>query len=324
MIVVTGAAGFIGSAFVRYLNDQGVRDTVLVDALGEDEKWKNLIGKQFHDLVHKEDFIDLILRGQTPPFTIDAIVHLGAISSTTETNAELMIDTNYRYTRVLAEYAVRNNIRFVYASSAATYGDGSQGFSDNPEQLLSFRPLNVYGYSKHMFDLFAQQSGLATKICGLKFFNVFGPNEYHKGEMRSVVHKAFEQISKTGKLQLFKSYRDDFADGEQKRDFVYIKDCVHIMWQLLQEPRVNGVFNLGTGQAQTWNNLAKATFKAMGREERIEYIEMPEHLREKYQYYTQADMQNLSQALPLMPFTSLEKGVEDYIKNFLLNPVPYY
>ena len=324
MIVVTGAAGFIGSAFVRHLNEQGVKDIVIVDALGQDERWKNLVEKEYADLIHKDDFIDLILRGQTPPFKIDSIVHMGAISSTTETNAEMMVDNNYRYSRVLAEYAVRNKIRFVYASSAATYGDGKQGFSDDPEKMIRLRPLNVYGYSKHMFDLWAKQSGVAQQICGVKFFNVYGPNEYHKDDMRSVVHKAFEQISESGKLKLFKSYREEYGDGEQKRDFIYVKDCVNILWKLLQERSVCGVYNLGTGQARTWNDLAKSVFDALGKPVDIEYIEMPDHLKEKYQYFTQAEMKSLSDALPLIPFTELENGVKDYVCNYLSTDNPYY
>ena len=316
MYIVTGGAGFIGSCFLSKLNSAGIDDILVVDNLGTSEKWKNLRGKRFTDYVHKKDFLEQIEKGSFFK-KIDAIVHLGACSSTTELNAEYMMQNNFHYSKVLAAYALKNNIRFVYASSAATYGDGELGFSDADEGMEKLRPLNVYGYSKQLFDLWALKTGASKKIAGYKFFNVYGPNEYHKGDMMSVICKAHEQISATGKLKLFKSYRSDYADGEQKRDFIYVKDCSEVLYETLKVPSICGIFNLGTGHARSWNDLARATFAAMGTETKIDYIEMPEVLRGRYQYFTEAKMEKLRSAAMKKQFTPLEDGVKDYVQGYL-------
>jgi ADP-L-glycero-D-manno-heptose 6-epimerase len=242
---------------------------------------------------------------------------MGACSSTTEANVEYLMQNNFRYSCEIADYAMKHNIRFIYASSAATFGDGSTGYSDQDFHTKVLHPLNAYGFSKHCFDLWAINTAAINKMVGLKFFNVYGPNEYHKSAQRSVVHKAFEQARQTRQISLFKSYRPEFKDGEQKRDFIYIKDCVEVMWQLLTRPEITGIFNLGTGKSQTWNQLAESVFLALQLPVNISYIEMPILLQSHYQYFTQADMQKLTNVLPGLHFTELKDAVKDYIKNYL-------
>jgi len=316
MIVVTGGAGFIGSAVVWKLNTQGFDDIVIVDSLEVSEKWKNLVNRRFVDYLDKDDFLELVLDDEVP-FEVEAIVHMGACSSTTERDADYLIENNYHYTARLAEWAVEKNIHFIYASSAATYGDGSAGFSDDDGVSAELRPINMYGYSKQLFDQWVLRKRLEEKTVGIKFFNVFGPNEYHKWEMRSVIHKSFGQIRETGKVRLFKSHRPDFRDGEQKRDFIYVKDCAEVIWWFLENRDVAGIFNLGTGRARTWNDLTRAVFAAMGIEPRIEYIEMPESIRQQYQYFTEAKMDKLLSAGCSVPTSSLENAVSDYVVNYL-------
>ncbi len=322
MYILTGGAGFIGSCFLGALNAAGTKDILVVDNLGSSEKWKNLQGKRYEDYFHKTDFLRRVEEDRVAK-KITAVIHLGACSSTTEMNAEYMMENNYRYTRTLAEWALKKGARFIYASSAATYGDGNLGFSDDDAETPKFLPLNVYGYSKHAFDLWALQSGASKKMAGLKFFNVYGPNEYHKGDMTSVIAKAFQQIGATGKLKLFKSYRPDYSDGEQKRDFIYVKDCCDVMSWLLANPHVCGVFNLGTGKCRSWNDLAQSVFAAMGKRTNIEYIDMPDVLQSRYQYFTEAKMDKLKLAGYAKPFTSLEDGVDDYVKNYLAQANPH-
>lgn len=316
MYIVTGGAGFIGSALVWMLNRQGVDNILVVDSLGLGEKWKNLVNRTYADYLHKTTFLHLLEKGSLDG--VKAILHMGACSSTTEQDAEYLMENNYRYTKILAEYCLRKGIRFIYASSAATYGDGSQGFGDDPALLPRLKPLNMYGYSKQIFDLWALRNNFAQRMVGLKFFNVFGPNEYHKGEMKSVVCKAYAQISSKGRLQLFRSHRPDYADGEQKRDFVYVKDCAEAIRWLLEHPEVNGIFNLGRGGAQSWNELAAAVFAAMERPPVVDYIDMPEAIREKYQYFTQADMTRLASLGCPVPEMDLNAGVADYVRNYLM------
>ena len=313
--IVTGGAGFIGSNLIAALNARGEDHILVVDELGTDEKWKNLVGLHFEDFMSRDDFRAAIRHDALT--AVDAVFHLGACSSTTEKDASFLADNNYRTTRELCEWCLQNGARFIYASSAATYGDGSAGYSDDDRHTLALKPLNMYGYSKHLFDLWALRHGLLDRIVGLKYFNVFGPREDHKGDMRSVVHKAFGQIRQTGEVRLFKSYRPEYKDGEQERDFIYIKDAVDVTLFFLDQPDVSGLFNCGTGEARTWNGLAKAVFAAMNLEPRITYIEMPESLREKYQYHTQADMDKLRHAGYAQPFTRLEDGVKDYVQNWL-------
>ncbi len=316
MIVVTGGAGFIGSAIVWKLNQQGQNNIIIVDELGTDDKWKNIVALKFEDFIHKDDFISMII-DRAIPFEISAIIHMGANSSTTEKDADHLFSNNYLYTQELAKYCFEKNIRFIYASSAATYGDGSLGFDDDENKLETLRPLNMYGYSKQLFDLWTKKNGAFDKIVGLKYFNVYGPNEYHKGDMRSVVHKAFEQIRDTGKVKLFKSLNPKYKDGEQLRDFIYIKDAVEMTLFFLDKPNINGLFNLGTGNSRTWNDLVASIFNSLNKPVNIEYIDLPEHLREKYQYFTEANMNKIKKAGYNTPIKSLEVGVADYVKNYL-------
>ncbi|MCX7798601.1 MAG: ADP-glyceromanno-heptose 6-epimerase [Melioribacter sp.] len=317
MIVVTGGAGFIGSAVVWKLNKMGIDKIIIVDELGMDEKWKNLNGLLYEDFLHKNTFLGYV-QNEVVPFKIEAIIHLGACSSTTERNADYLMENNFQYSKSLAIYAIKNNIRFIYASSAATYGDGTNGYDDDESTLEKLRPLNMYGYSKHIFDLWIKKNGLLNKVVGLKYFNVYGPNEYHKGEMRSVVHKAFEQIRDTGKVKLFKSYKQDYKDGEQKRDFIYVKDAVDMTLFFLEYRDKNGIYNVGTGRAQTWIELVTALFNSLNKPVNIEFVDMPTEIRNKYQYFTQANLKKLRDAGYNKPIMNVQQGVDDYVKNYLL------
>ncbi|MDY6969887.1 MAG: ADP-glyceromanno-heptose 6-epimerase [Spirochaetota bacterium] len=315
MIIVTGGAGFIGSAFVWKLNSEGIKDIIIVDELGVSDKWKNLVKRKFQDYICKDDFLNILKDGKLD--NISAIVHMGACSSTTEQDADYLMKNNYLYTKELAEWSIKNKARFIYASSAATYGDGSHTFSDDDATTLCLQPLNIYGYSKQIFDLYGLQQGLLDRIVGLKFFNVFGPNEYHKDNMVSVVYRTFHQVKDTGNIKLFKSYNIEYRDGEQKRDFIYIKDCIDVIWWLLQNSKVNGIYNLGSGKARTWNDLAKSVFTVQGKELSIQYIDMPENLKDRYQYFTEAKMKKLRLAGCPLNFHTLEEAVKDYIVNYL-------
>jgi ADP-L-glycero-D-manno-heptose 6-epimerase len=314
--IVTGGAGFIGSNIVKALNARGETDILVVDELGEDEKWKNLVRLHYEDYIDKDDLFDcleeLSLDG------VEAVYHLGACSATTETDADYLAYNNYHYTRALCESCLDAGVRFVYASSAATYGDGTLGYSDADGMTPKYKPLNMYGYSKHMFDLWTLKSGAIREIAGMKYFNVYGPGEAHKGDMRSVVHKSYGQILKDGGVKLFKSHRPDYGDGQQVRDFVYVKDAVEQTLWFGEHREVSGIFNCGTGQPRTWVDLVSAVFRAMGREPNIRFIDMPEHLRGKYQYHTQADLTKLRAAGYTSPFTSIEDGIADYVQNFLM------
>lgn len=318
MIIITGGAGFIGSAMAWELNRQGVRDILVVDNLGSTNKWRNLVGLKYHRYIHKDEFLGLT-KTRYMEGRIEAVIHMGACSATTETDCDYLIHNNLEYSKTLCRFALERDARFIYASSAATYGDGSRGFDDSDEAMEALQPLNMYGYTKHLFDLWLKGDGLLDKVAGLKFFNVFGPNEYHKDDMRSVVCKAFTQIRQTGKLKLFKSYRQEYAHGEQRRDFVYIKDCVRVIDWLLKNRGVGGVFNVGTGQARTWNDLARSVFAAMGRETQVEYVDMPDALRGKYQYYTCADLKKLAGRGCDVDFRPLEDGIADYVQDYLMH-----
>ncbi|MCF8239766.1 MAG: ADP-glyceromanno-heptose 6-epimerase [Melioribacteraceae bacterium] len=317
MIVVTGGAGFIGSAVVWRLNQMGIDEIIIVDRLGEGEKWKNLNGLHYSDIIHKDDFIDMILDDDID-FYIDSIIHLGACSSTTERDADYLLYNNFKYSQALAEYSIENHIRFIYASSAATYGAGENGYRDDELNSGKLRPLNMYGYSKQMFDMWVINNSLVDQVVGLKYFNVYGPNEYHKADMRSVVHKAFEQVMNEGKVKLFKSYNDKYGDGEQMRDFIYVKDAVDMTLYFYENREKNGIYNIGTGSARTWNDLVTALFKAVDKPVNIEYIEMPGYLKPKYQYFTEAELDKLRNAGYNNEITSIEDGVKDYVQNYLL------
>ena len=316
MIVVTGGAGFIGSALIYGLNQRGITDILVVDELGHSSKWKNLRGLAFGDYMDKDDFLNLVLDDQAPQ-SVEAVLHMGACTATTETDVSFLIRNNFEYSKQLALWAEEAGVRFIYASSAATYGDGSQGFDDDEDRIDQLRPLNPYGYSKQLFDLWARREGLLSKMVGLKYFNVFGPNEYHKADMRSFVLKGFEQIAATGKVRLFRSCNPAYADGEYVRDFIYIKDAVDMTLFFLDNPEIGGLFNVGTGRARTWNDMVKAVFAALGREPRIEYVDMPDSIRHQYQYFTEARMDRLHQAGYDRAPLPLEETIQDYVQNYL-------
>lgn len=314
VIVVTGGAGFIGSALIRHLNDKGKTHIVIVDDLGTDDKWKNLVGKQFKTIVPISKCFDWLKEHE-----VESIIHLGACSSTVESNADFLLENNYKYTVRLAELALKNKIRFIYASSAATYGDGSVGFSDDHEKLESLIPLNMYGYSKHLFDLWAKRENVLDKMVGLKYFNVFGPNENHKGRMASMVYHVTPLAQKEGVIHLFKSSDPKtFRDGDQKRDFIYVKDAVKMTAAFLENNEC-GIFNIGSGVANSWNTVATSVFNGIGKAPDIQYIDMPKDLKGKYQNYTCADVTKVQKALGLLATcTPIEDSVQDYVKNHLI------
>jgi len=314
-IIVTGAAGFIGRNILAELNRRGEQELILADLLGTDEKWKNLRQLRYEDIVSPTGLLERIEHGQFKDAR--AIIHLGACSATTERDADYLLENNYRYTRRLCEFCLENGIRFIYASSAATYGDGSKGYTDDDAVTPTLHPLNMYGYSKHMFDLWALKVGALKSVAGLKYFNVFGPYEDHKGEMKSVIAKSYRQIKKEGKVHLFRSYNPKYADGEQMRDFIYVEDAVAVTLSFLERESASGLFNCGTGKARTWNDLVTAVFHAMKLPVQIDYIEMPEVLRGKYQYFTEANMGKLRSAGYNKRFFSLEEAITDYVDNYL-------
>jgi len=316
IIVVTGGAGFIGSGVIRHLNDRGFSNIVAVDELGKSEKWKNLVGKNVLDVIEKDHFFSW-LEGKES--AIQAFIHLGACSSTVETDASYLLDNNYRFSVKLAEYALRHGHRFIYASSAATYGDGALGFNDHHEAIDKLHPLNMYGFSKHLFDLWLKKRDLLNQVVGLKYFNVFGPNEAHKGRMASAITHILPTAQKEGVIRLFKSSDPaQFGDGDQKRDFIYVKDVARMTCAFLNNDAA-GIYNIGSGIASTWNDLAKAVFKALKKPATIHYVDMPQDLRGKYQNYTCADMHRTRMALKeAAECMSLDESVFDYINHYIL------
>lgn len=314
---MTGGAGFIGSALIWELNRRGLKDILVADFLGRDEKWKNLVPLQFADYMEANDLSYRIEHSPHLFKNVSTVFHLGACSSTTESDAAYLIRNNFEFSKALAQFSLEGGRRFVYASSAATYGSLEASLPESVA-LESLRPLNMYAYSKHLFDCYAQRAGILSRGTGLKYFNVFGPNEDHKGAMRSVVHKAFHQIQETERISLFKSYRPEFPDGGQRRDFIYVKDAVAATIFLAEHVTGDGLFNVGSGEATTWSALAHAIFSALGREPQIEFIDMSENLRDKYQYYTRANIGKLRAAGFTQPITPLVDAVSDYIHNYLL------
>ena len=319
MLLVTGGAGFIGSNVVAALNEAGRTDVAVNDMVGAEDKWRNLAKRQIADFIPPQE-----LFGWLEGRRLDAVIHMGAISDTTATDAVLVMESNFRLSLRLLDWCTEARVPFIYASSAATYGDGSAGFSDDgsPEALKRLAPMNLYGWSKHLFDLAVvdravKRQKLPPQWTGLKFFNVFGPNEYHKGEMMSLVAKRFEAAKAGHAVRLFKSHREGVADGDQKRDFIYIDDAVAIVRWLLESPAVSGLFNVGTGAARSFRDLIAALFRALGREPNIEYIDMPDNIRDQYQYFTQAETANLRRAGYNAGFTSLEDAVTRYATGFL-------
>ena len=323
MHIVTGGAGFIGSAMVWKLNQMGVDNVWIVDTLGTDDKWKNLPGLKFTEILSPEEFVESIDHNGGLPDEAESVIHMGACSSTTERDAAYLLRNNYEFSVMVAEAALDKNIRLLVASSAATYGGGELGYDDGMENLFRFRPLNMYGYSKLLFDQWAARNGFLDRLASLRFFNVYGPNEYHKGDMASMVYKSYRRALEEGKISLFRSHRPEFADGEQMRDFVYVKDIVDAMWWLVEHPEANGIFNMGTGVEETWNQLAKAVFSALGKEPNIEYVDMPESLRNQYQYRTKADVSRLRAAGYEGKFRLVADGVRDYVVNHLLRDNQY-
>ena len=317
MIVVTGGAGCIGSAIVCALNKRGITDIILVDRIDHPEKEKNIASLDYFALEHKDVFLRYITSLNTP-WSVDAIIHMGGCSSTIERDEAFLTKNNYDYTKLLATYALNKDIRFVYASSAATYGSGENGFSDEVD-LETLRPLNLYGHSKQNFDLWAQGQGALDRIVGLKYFNVFGPSEYHKKEMQSMVRRGYLQVLDSGKIRLFKSYNPKYADGEQERDFLYVKDAEEMALFFLDNPKIGGIFNAGTGRARTWNELAAAVFKAMDREVAVEYIDMPASIRDQFQCRTCAKIDKIRRVGYTQPISSLEEATTDYIQNYLFS-----
>ncbi len=317
-ILITGGAGFIGSALVWELNRRGCENIVVCDRLSTDEKWKNLVPLKFADYIDGNDLLQNVLHSPAKLGRFDLILHLGACSATTERDADYLMRNNYEFSKQLCQWALRDGARFVYASSAATYGDGAHGMNDQDPDIHKLRPLNMYGYSKHLFDLHAKREGWLPSIVGLKYFNVYGPNEDHKADMRSLVHKACGQILATGKVQLFKSHRPDYKDGEQMRDFLYVKDAIRMTLHLAETASAGGLFNLGSGKAHTWIELATAIFTALGREPVIEFIDMPGHLQSKYQYYTCADIAKLRASGFTQEITALTEAVRDYVQGYLV------
>lgn len=319
-VLVTGGAGFIGSALVWELNRRGCERIVVSDLRKASDPRPNLAPLKMESYFEATELLEKLRGNALGRF--DLVLHMGANSSTLEANEDLLRRNNFEYTRDLASWALGHGARFVYASSAATYGDGSAGMSDKESDLSKFQPLNLYGKSKHLFDMHAQKAGILDRIVGLKYFNVFGPNEGHKGMMRSVVNKAYGEVLETGRIHLFKSYRPEYKDGEQKRDFLYVKDAVFMTLFLAANVKASGLFNIGSGKAHTWLDLAQAVFAALGKPPRIEFIDMPQELRAKYQYFTQADLSKLREAGYHEPVTPLQDAVSDYVKNYLVPGKP--
>ena len=322
MIIVTGGAGLIGSNFIWELNRQGMDDILVVDNLASTEKWKNLSHLRYSNYMHRDRFLEQLRSGQKLD-GVEAVIHMGACSSTTERDADFLMENNFHYTVEICLAALEAGARFINASSASTYGDGELGFSDDIALMPKLKPLNMYGYSKQLFDLWCLRHKVLNEVVNLKFFNVYGPNEYHKGSMMSMVCRAVPQIRELGRIRLFKSDHPQYGDGESLRDFVYSKDCAALMLWFMETPSVNGIFNVGAGRARTWNDLARAVFAAMDREPNIEYFDMPEHLKGKYQYFTEADMSWMERENCPVRFHSLEEGVDDYVRNYLTQDDPY-
>jgi len=324
MIVITGGAGFIGSVLAAEINRKWNRsDLLIVDKFDYKDAWKNLRNIKFEEYIHADEFIDLL--DELNLDQIDFIFHMGACSSTTENDVNYLFKNNTEYSKILFEIATDHNIPFLYASSAATYGDGKLGYSDDPRSTKDLQPLNPYGFSKKLFDDFVlKQKKTPSTWAGFKFFNVFGPNEYHKENMCSLVYKAVNQIKESGEVKLFKSHKDGFEDGKQLRDFVYVKDVVELMLLSARKNKLKGIFNLGTGKANSFYDLVDFTFKAMDKETNIKYIDMPENIRDQYQYYTQAEMDKLLKIFPEFKFKSLQESVFDYVQNYLLDDVTFY
>ncbi|MGM0509278.1 MAG: ADP-glyceromanno-heptose 6-epimerase [Fusobacteriota bacterium] len=321
MILVTGAAGFIGSAIVWGLNEQGIEDIIVSDKFHKKDKWLNLVKRDIYDWVDRENLFEYLEKEEND---IEAIIHMGACSATTEKDVDFLMSNNYEYSKKLWKFCAKKQIKYIYASSAATYGSGELGYDDKKD-ISKLKPLNPYGYSKHLFDMWAKKQELKpSQWFGLKFFNVYGPNEYHKGRMASVIHHTYYQAKDTGEMKLFKSHKKEYKNGEQLRDFVYVKDVINVINFLLNNEDLSStILNVGTGEARSFKDLAKATMESMGIEPNIEYIDMPVDIRDKYQYYTKAKMEKLKEMGYKKEFYSLEQGIKDYVQNYLMKEDKY-
>ena len=323
MIVITGGAGFIGSVLVWRLNQMGHDDLIVVDQNARGRpKWKNLEKHRFAEYLEHDEFLKRFEAGAFGD-GVEGILHMGAVTDTTERDLEYLNKNNFEYTRRLATQAFKSGTRFLYASSAATYGAGELGYSDEDVLTPKLEPLNPYGESKHEFDLWVLKNGHQGRVAGFRFFNVFGPNEYHKGEMRSMIHKGYGQIKESAKVRLFKSYRPEYGDGEQERDFVYVKDTADVVAWFWEHPGAHGIFNVGSGKARTWNSLVSGIFSSLGKKPRIEYIPMPDGIRNQYQYRTQADLRKLRRVGCDVAFSLLEDAISDYVTGHLEKEDPY-
>lgn len=312
MIIVTGGAGLIGSAIIWKLNQRNIDDILVVDQLCSDDRWKNLSPLKFKDYINKNDLICNLMQNKYKKIT--KIIHMGACSSTTEKDVDYLMRNNYEYSKKLFHYCIENDIKFVYASSCATYGDGSNGYNDYDVYIEKYKPLNPYGYSKHLFDLYVGKTNGFENTTGLKFSNVFGCNELHKQNMMSMVCKSYFQIKQTGKVQLFKSYNDNYKDGQQVRDFVYVKDVANMVVDAVFKPHTSGLFNIGSGEQHSWNQLVKHVSKALKRDVNIQYIDMPQDIKRHYQYYTQAKTKKLQGRNVQINITPFEEAIFDTIK----------
>ena len=330
MIIITGAAGFIGSILAQHLSRNGKRDLLLVDKFTKPAKWKNLVGMNFTDIIDRDIFIDHLEKGtllanrNISPKDIEFVIHMGACTDTTEFNMDYLMVQNYEYSKRLCSWCLNNGVRFIYASSAAVYGDGAMDFSDRDELTFDLKPLNPYGFSKLLFDKWVINNGHNKSVVGLRFFNVFGPNEYHKGKMSSIIYRTLPMAKKEGVIKLFKSYIKEIENGNQKRDFIYVKDIIKVVDFFMSNKNVSGIFNLGTGKARSFNDLAVSVLKALDKKVVVEYFDMPEEMRDKYQYFTEADDKKLLSAGYTGGFTPLEDAVTDYVKNYLMTPNQYY
>ncbi len=330
MIIITGAAGFIGSILAQHLSRNGKRDLLLVDKFTKPAKWKNLVGMNFSDIIDRDIFIDHLEKGtllankNISPKDIELVIHMGACTDTTEFNMDYLMVQNYEYSKRLCSWCLGNGVRFIYASSAAVYGDGAMGFSDRDELTFDLKPLNPYGFSKLLFDKWVINNGHNKSVVGLRFFNVFGPNEYHKGKMSSIIYRTLPMAKKEGVIKLFKSYIKEIENGNQKRDFIYVKDIIKVVDFFISNKNASGIFNLGTGKARSFNDLAVSVLKALDKKVVVEYFDMPDEMRDKYQYFTEADDKKLLAAGYNGGFTPLEDAVTDYVKNHLMMPNQYY
>jgi len=326
MFIITGGAGFIGSALVWKLNQLGETDIMVVDRMGTGAKWKNLNKRHIRTILHKDEFL-LWLEAEGPRANIDAIFHMGASSSTTEMDADYLVRNNINYSVKLWQFCAEYEVPYIYASSAATYGEGEKGYVDDPDGIHDLTALNPYGFSKQKFDAWVMDEKKQPPFwAGLKFFNVYGPQEYHKGSQASVIQQFVPQVQKTGGIKLFKSYRDGIPHGEQKRDFVYVKDCINVIWHLYSKRTTAkpGIYNVGSGKARAFSELAQAVFRSLDKTPKIDFVDMPEALRPQYQYFTEASLDNLRKLGGYTaPMTILEEGVQDYVRQYLLRDDPY-